>query len=195
MLIGLAAGIASYFFLVRPELAKTEEGLSVVASQIAGRSVSIDCQGVISDAVDITNREGEVEFDETGRPADSAQLKRDVCKRLGELEATASDVRYRCLVSAEECPDDILKNVVAVHTLSHESWHLAGIKDERITECYAMQTNEMVAIRLGAPENLARAIAVYYTSEIYPQLSTMYRSNSCRDRGRYDLDRASRRWP
>jgi len=73
-----------------------------------------------------------------------------------------------------ECTDDILKTVRAVHTLSHEAWHLAGVKDERIAECYAMQTDQLVATSVGASKRLGRAIEVYYAVEICPHLSTKY---------------------
>ncbi len=195
LLIGVAAGVAAYFLVLRPELVKTEEDLGAIASQIAGRPVAIECQGVISHAIDVTNREGEVEFNPSGEPGDTAELKRDICKRLGSFPDTELDSRYECLTSATDCPKEIVSRVTAVHALSHESWHLAGVKDERITECYAMQTDELVATRLGVSSRLGRAIAVYYATQIYPHLSTTYRSHSCRTGGRYDLNAGSRAWP
>lgn len=195
LLLGAVAGVAAYFLLLRPDLGKTEEMLSAVASQIAGRPVSVTCKGVIEDAVDVSGNEGEVEFDRNGRPSDRAVLKRSACSELAGFRETLDDPRYRCLVSAEECPREIVKRVQAIHTLTHEAWHLRGVQDERITECYAVQTNELVASRLGAGAQLARAIAVFYATERYLGLSTSYRSPLCRNGGKYDLKRGSRVWP
>jgi hypothetical protein len=146
-------------------------------------------------AIDVTNSEGRVEYTESGAPADKTELKRDVCKRLGGFRETRGAGRYACLVSELECTENILKTVKAIHTLSHEARHLAGVKDERIAECYTMQTNQLVATSVGASKRLRRAIAVYYAAEIYPHLSTKYRSSSCKNGGPYDLSRGSRTWP
>ena len=194
LLAGAIAGVAAYFLVLKPDLGKTEETLAAVASQIAGRPVSISCQGVISDAIDVSAAEGEVRF-ENGKPADVAELKRGICTALAEFPDSVTDERYRCLVSEDTCPKDIDKFVLAVHTLTHEAWHLRGVKDERITECYAIQTDEIVAARLGASPSLARAIAHYYTTEKYTQLSSNYQTPACRNGGRYDLNRGSRVWP
>ena len=191
----LLLGVAAYLFVLQPELAETEEDLGAIASQIAQRPVAVECQGIISHATDVTNSEGRVEYTESGAPADKTELKRDVRKRLGGFRETRGAGRYACLVSELECTENILKTVKAIHTLSHEAWHLAGVKDERIAECYAMQTNQLVATSVGASKRLGRAIAVYYAAEIYPHLSTKYRSSSCKNGGPYDLSRGSRTWP
>ena len=195
LLIGAVAGAAAYFFLLRPDIGKTEEMLAEVASQIAGRPVSINCQGVIADAVDVSAAEGEVAFDEDGKPADVAELKRGTCHDLADFPDSVNDERYRCLVSPDPCPKDIEKYVLAVHILTHEAWHLRGVRDERIAECYAIQTDELVASRLGAGPSLARAMAVYYAKEKYTELSSTYRTPACRNGGRYDLNRGSHAWP
>jgi len=195
LLIGAVAGVAAYFLVLRPDIGKTEETLAAIASQIAGRPVSIKCQGVLSDAIDVSGGGGEVLFDARGRPADVAELKRSVCTQLSEFPSTVGDTRYGCLVSATSCPRDIDGYVEAIHTLTHEAWHLRGVQDERIAECYALQTDQHVAAHLGAGKSLARAIAVYYASEKYTRLSSTYQTPACRNGGRYDLNRGSRAWP
>ena len=195
LLIGAAAGIAAYFFVIRADIGETEDTLGALASQIAGRPVSVKCQGVVADAIDVSAAEGTVRFDPNGEPGDTAELRRSVCQELAEFPDTLSDQRYRCLVSPDPCPRDIVKRVVAVHTLTHEAWHLRGVLDERLTECYALQTGEGVAKSLGANPSLSRAIAVYYATERYTKLSSTYRSSLCRDGGRYDLKQGTRRWP
>ena len=59
----------------------------------------MECQGIVSHAIDVANSEGRVEYTESGAPADKTQLKRDVCKRLGGFEDTQGAGRYACLVS------------------------------------------------------------------------------------------------
>ena len=195
LLVGAVVGVAAYFFLLRPDLGKTEQTLGALASQIAGRPVTVKCQGVVAGAVDVTASGGKVIFDANGRPGDVAELKRTVCTHLNEFPDTVSDARYRCLVSATECPRDIDRYVFAIHTLTHEAWHLRGVADERLAECYALQTDQLVASRLGANRSLSRAIAVYYATEKYTRLSSKYQSPACRNGGRYDLNRGSRAWP
>lgn len=195
LLLGAIAGVATYFLAFRPDLGQTEENLGAVASQIAGRPVSVNCQGLVSNAIDVTGNEGSVEFDEDGRPADVAELKRDVCTQLAKFTEMVDDPRLSCLTTEDGCPSDIDKLVVALHTIGHEAWHLRGVQDERLAECYALQTDDVVAVRLGASPAVARAMAVYYAHEKYPRLSSTYQSPACRDGGKYDLDRGSRVWP
>lgn len=202
LLIGAVAGVAAYFLVLKPDLGKTEESLGAIASQIAGRPVSVNCQGVVSSAVDTTGNEGSVKFDASGRPADVAKLKRGVCTELEKFPDMLDDDRLGCLTSGQECPSDIERLVVAVHVLTHESWHLRGIKDERVAGCYALQTEAAVATRLGASPGLARAVAVYYTNEKYTRLSSEYtrlssacQTPACRNGGKYDLNRGSNIWP
>jgi hypothetical protein len=55
-------------------------------------------------------------------------------------------------------PNRILAD--AVDTVTHEMIHAIGIRDEAVTECYAMQVSLLMALRLGVPlkysEQLAR---------------------------------------
>lgn len=195
LLLGAVAGVAVYFLAFQPDLGKTEENLGAIASQIAGRPVSVNCQGVVSNAIDVTGNEGSVKFDENGQAADVAELKRDVCTQLAKFTEMVDDPRLSCLVEGKGCPNDIDRLVVALHTLGHEAWHLRGVQDERIAECYALQTDEVVAARLGASPAVARAMAVYYTNEKYTRLSSRYQTPACRNGGKYDLNRGSRVWP
>ena len=66
---------------------------------------------------------------------------------------------------------------IAVNVLSHEAWHLAGVRDEAATQCYALQTNADTAARLGASREDAAAIAVFIVREVQPVLPADYRSS------------------
>jgi hypothetical protein len=93
-----------------------------------------------------------------------------------------------------EC-DDWGSKLVAVHVLGHESMHLAGVADEAVADCLAVQVDALVAARLGASASFARSLAREYWRIYYPAQDWRYRSASCRDGGALDLFRDRRGWP
>ncbi len=82
-----------------------------------------------------------------------------------------------------------------MHTLAHESWHLAGEQSESVAECHALQTTAFVAERLGASPDEAEASARAVLYQLYPQMPSEYQSNDCRDGGPLDLRPQSSLWP
>jgi hypothetical protein len=46
----------------------------------------------------------------------------------------------------------------AIAVLTHESWHLHGVSDEGLTNCYAFQSGVGVGVDLGLSESKARAL-------------------------------------
>ena len=84
---------------------------------------------------------------------------------------------------------------IAVNVLSHESWHLAGVRDEAAAQCYALQTNADTAMRLGAGPDDARAIAAFIQREVQPVLPADYRSSDCFEGGPLDLRPDRLYWP
>jgi hypothetical protein len=172
-----------------------EEKLGALASLVARRDVDMRCKSMVKDAVDVSDAHGSVEFDANGRPADVATLRRGVCSTLRRFPKEHTQERYRCLLTGTTCDDHVVAAVKALHAVAHESWHLSGIKDEKIAECYALQITAWFAQRLGAGAAQARAIAAYVAREIYPSLSADYQSGDCTNGGRYDLNRASQSWP
>jgi hypothetical protein len=88
--------------------------------------------------------------------------------------------------------------VRAVHgivTLAHESWHLRGIVDEARTQCYAVQTTEHVALRLGVPSAEAHLIALRVAADDAAAPRGEYHSSECRPGGAYDLHPDTPDWP
>src|SRR6476661_5886486 len=67
-----------------------EHRLGAIASQIAGRHVTVHCPGVIGRALRYDIVEGTVQFDAQGRPADETKLRAFPC---GELDALAEGHR------------------------------------------------------------------------------------------------------
>jgi hypothetical protein len=93
-----------------------------------------------------------------------------------------------------EC-DDWGEKLLAVHVLSHESVHLAGVVDEATADCLGMQLDAYVAQRLGASRDFARSLARQYWAYYYPSQEPAYRSAGCRDGRALDLFPELDGWP
>jgi len=72
--------------------------------------------------------------------------------------------------AGSDCPSRIFEDILAVHTLAHEVWHLHGISNEASTECNALQTTAGAAELFGADSQSAQATAVYALHRFYPNL-------------------------
>jgi hypothetical protein len=177
------------------ETVRLEHRLGGIAGAIAGRPVRVHCQGTVGSALDVSGEAGTVMFDADGKPADVTDLKHDVCARLAAYPHTHTSAKFDCVSSGTACPLDTLKTLWALHTLAHESWHLAGEESESVAECHALQTTALVAERLGASPGEAEASARTVLYQLYPQMPSEYRSDDCRDGGPLDLHAASNVWP
>jgi hypothetical protein len=195
VLVVLLLGLAGLAFAGYTGGATERRPFSEIASSIAKRDVEVRCPTLFRRLIDVAGETGKVEFDERGRPESRADLSGEACSSLDDFPGLASSGKLDCVVTGEECPKDARKAVVAVHTLAHESYHLAGWQDEATAECYALQTDGYVAQQLGASPRLAQAIVRYYLEEIYPLQPGEYQSSQCRDRGRLDLRPATPGWP
>jgi hypothetical protein len=194
LVVALAAGGAVFGFGHRNAEA-AEARLAAIAGGIARRDVKVHCQGALGSALDVTAEAGTVEFDASGRPSDTTDLKRGVCKALRHFERDLADGRFACVLRNVRCSQDVLRSIWAVHTLTHEAWHLAGEKGEAVTECYALQTTAWAAVRLGAAPVEAQAIARYVDVHMYPELPAEYRTPACGNGGPLDLRPTSPVWP
>jgi hypothetical protein len=87
---------------------------------------------------------------------------------------------------------------LALATVSHESYHVLGYRNEAQVECYGVQSIWYVATSLGATVAEGQRIAAFYWTHIYAERRTStptYWSAQCRDGGKYDLRPASHGWP
>jgi hypothetical protein len=78
----------------------------------------------------------------------------------------------------------------ALAVLSHEAWHLRGISDEGVTECYALQSGVDVGRRLGLSLDRARRLMRQQLAEnsFRSRGNPAYRvPPDCRDGSRLDL--------
>jgi hypothetical protein len=189
-----ALAALGFYFGPHRSLEQDEARLARVAGVIAGRDVGIACPGTLATLTEVSAQDGSVVFTPDGRPADEAQLSSDTCKTLRRfLHGRISGLG--CLSRHRACPMEIRETAIAVNVLSHEAWHLAGVRDEAAAQCYALQSNADTAMRLGASEDDARAIAGFIVREVQPALPADYRSRDCYDAGPLDLHPDRPSWP
>ena len=84
----------------------------------------------------------------------------------------------------------------AVSTLAHEAMHVAGIWDEGIADCYALQLTVLTALGLGAEPEYAEALRVH-NFEFHGEYAggSAYDSPDCYEGGPLDLDLDDPSWP
>lgn len=90
------------------------------------------------------------------------------------------------------------RTALSIAVLAHEAWHLRGVRDEGLTECYALQSGVELGKRLGLSEETARQMMRQQLTENAGRGlgSAEYRVPAeCRDGGRLDLDPDSSRFP
>ncbi|MGE5689466.1 MAG: hypothetical protein ACM33B_02815 [Pseudomonadota bacterium] len=191
----LAAAVAAALVVQHRAAVRDAAAYARVASEIARRDVGVHCQGRLAALFDVGGDAGTVAFDADGRPADETRLTRETCSGLRAFARDPGTRRLDCVRRARPCTREAFQLVQAVHTLSHESWHLAGVRDEAETECYALQSTDLVAVRLGADLATARALAVYALERLYPSLPDRYRRGDCVDGGPLDLVPSSGSFP
>lgn len=85
----------------------------------------------------------------------------------------------------KENPSDI-KEIQALHVLTHEAVHVSGEKDEAITECTAINRDALLVQALGGSPEIATAIAQTYFHHIYPRMKSSYRLDGCSLNPAYD---------
>jgi hypothetical protein len=86
----------------------------------------------------------------------------------------------------------------AIAVLAHESWHLRGVRDESLANCYGFQSGVAIGVHLGLSESTARAM-------MREQLATNASDaaddpaylvpSGCQDGGSEDLHPAARGFP
>lgn len=162
---------------------QNEQRLGRVATEIAGRKVSVVCPGLLQRLVDISPNAGTVYFNAEGEPADFTDLDEETCATLDDF------------AEGDTGPSDELKVARALHVLAHESSHLAGVRSEAEADCYGLQRTAVVAESLGADADEARRLAYIALEERRLTAPADYRSSECRNGGALDLDPTSDRWP
>jgi hypothetical protein len=189
-LLLIVGALAAVGFARHEDRIRQQGRLAAVASELAGRHVSVHCPGFLSGLVDTHGEPGRVQFDESGRPADHTELSPDTCKSLRHLDR----VDFTC-IDRDDCGYAQFKAAWAAHTLAHEAFHLRGFQDEGVTECYALQNTAFVAERLGVTSELAKQVQQWVYRDGYPNEPEDYHSANCYDGGPLDLRRDSPVFP
>jgi hypothetical protein len=153
-----------------------EDRLAVVASNLSGYPVVVNCQTSSQEWVDAGSELGYVRYGRDGVPERATLIKHAQCKDLS-----------RYLRARGDHPDD--GEVLAVHVLTHEAMHMAGITDEARAECLAVQRDAKTARLLGASPEEAADLARRYWRTFYPRMRDEYVTPECRPGGQ--LDQAS----
>jgi hypothetical protein len=190
VLLLLAAALTAVGFVRHQDRVHEQDRLASVASELAGRKVGVHCPSFLAGLVDIHGEAGRVQFDEQGRPADHTDLSPDSCKVLRHLDR----VDFTC-IDRGDCGFSEFNSGWAAHTLAHESFHLRGIQDEAVTECYALQNTAFVAERLGVPTDQARKLQTWLFLKGYGNEPADYKSMQCTAGGRLDLTPGDGSWP
>jgi hypothetical protein len=185
--VALVAGIL--FVAARPHgwdavstanRARAEATFSREAARVAGHPARVTCDtrgeyvGFVQDADGVAIVGG-----------DRAYITPDICDTLYQLA-----FKHRV--------HSFSRTARAVAVLAHESWHLRGVSDEGLANCYGFQSGVSIGVRLGLSEKTARAM-------MREQLATngsdaasdpQYRvPTGCRDGGSDDLHPAQRSFP
>ena len=135
-------------------------------------------------------------FDGT-RPAGYFLMLPLLCTELAAFHASPASYDPRSCTD-DACFNKIANTAMALATVSHESYHLLGYRNEAKVECYGMQSIWFVASKLGASLAESQAIASLYATQMYPLRRTKtpaYWSAQCRDGGTLDLRPSLASWP
>ena len=163
--------------------------LSAIASELAKRQVTIRCEGRRGKLLGAGGESGRTTF--FGHdPGGTAFLQRGVCDTLHEY-TRALKAGSACLLPCRRP----LEVAWSLNTLAHEGYHLAGVRNEAETECYALQAIDFTARRLGAAPQQARALADLALRQLPQRMPPAYTAPECHDGGDYDLRPDTAVWP
>jgi hypothetical protein len=163
--------------------------LDAIASEIARRPVSVRCDGKeLPDFGPNAAVHGVVWFRD-GKPDDHTTISPTLCRELDRVRAGLPREDAECLAAwaGLGCGERVARASLALATLAHESWHLAGVQDEPTADCYAIQTVELVGLRLGLPADQARGLAAFAKANHRVGQGAAYASGECSEGGALDL--------
>jgi hypothetical protein len=164
------------FMAIHHERHANEQRLAEVASAIAARPVEVHCPGIIQRLVEVSPNSGSVYFDSDGRPGDFTELNAETCATLDDFAEGHTD------------SGEALRVARALHVLAHESFHLAGVRNEAEADCFGLQRTAFVARELGAEPAQAQRFAEVALVDRARVAPPEYRTAACYDGGPLDLD-------
>jgi hypothetical protein len=173
--VAVLVGVPGWLLLAHHDRMANQDRLAGIASELAGRPVKVHCPGVIGRALAWDFVEGTVRFDASGRPSDTADLRKRACAELDAIAEHRRDRILECLCGGAK----LTAVAMAVDVLTHESMHLKGIADESQAECASLNAMARTAQRLGATPEQGRALALYELQTNYPLMPPRYRTPPC----------------
>ena len=163
--------------------------LSGIASELARRHVTIRCEGPSGALTGARGESGRTEFIGSS-PVSVSYLQEGICQTL-HAYARALKAGPSCLLPCR----NPLEIAWSLNTLAHESYHLAGVRNEAQTECYALQAIDFVARRLGASPEQGRALGAFSFDQLPGRMPAEYSSAECHDGHRFDMHPNDPAWP
>jgi len=159
--------------------AAAEARFSEEASRIVGRPVTIRC-------------------DDAGEHVGAVQHADGIAEVGGTLAYLSPERCFDLYRLAFEDHVSFSQTARAIAVLSHEAWHLRGVRDEGRTECFALQTGVGLGERLGLSDETAHRMMRQQLVEnsLRGVSSEQYRvPPGCREGGDLDLDPGANRFP
>jgi hypothetical protein len=187
--VGIALVAVILFYASRPKgwdavssanRARTEAALSREASLVAGHQAQVGCDtsgqyvGFVQDADGVAFVGG-----------NRAYLTPSICNTLYQL-------------AEKHRTQSFSQTARALAVLGHESWHLHGVRNEGLANCYGYQSGVVIGVHLGLSEKTARAMMQEQlaTNASDSGLNVQYRVPSdCRNGGGADLHPGSASFP
>jgi hypothetical protein len=163
--------------------------LDRVASQIAQHPAHVHCN-LPSQTID-----GDELLGRAVVGSSDEQLLPSLCGDLGH-HFSVSD--WNCIAQAvADCGQEVDLEILAMHILAHESYHLFGTTNEAKTDCYALQTVSFVAQEFGASAVQALSLSAYYYQhyQAIRGAPPEYQTPDCHNGGPDDLRPTSNVWP
>jgi hypothetical protein len=166
--------------LDRSTQTQVEHVLSQQAARIAGHAARVRCDSAGRHVGAVQEADGVAQVG-----GSDAWLTPAICFRL-----------YRLIDHHDSGSFSPTGRALAV--LAHESWHLHGVADEGVANCYAFQSGVTIGVRFGLSPSLARAMMREQLADNPSDSASDPRylvPAGCSNGGRYDLDRHSSRFP
>jgi hypothetical protein len=160
--------------------AQVERALSAQASRIAGHPARVRCDSSGKHVGFVQESDGVAEVGGT-----NAWLTPAICFQL-----------YRLIDRHDSQSFSPTGRAIAV--LAHESWHLHGVADEGVTNCFAFQSGVGIGTRFGLSNARARALMREQLADNASDSSGDPRylvPPGCSNGGRYDLHPHSAAFP
>lgn len=195
LLVVAVAGPAIWWLADRHDRVANQDRLAGIASDIAGRGVKVRCPGPLR-RIGPDTVAGSVEVDADGAAADETRLSTATCAELDALAEGRRATELACAERSSSCGDDVQAVAWAVNALAHESFHLRGVTQEAVTECFAMQAVARAAQGLGATAAQAQGLAaLHWETSPAKKGSTYQVPPGCADGQPLDLRPADPVWP